>query len=67
MIIGLGAAILQTGGVGVDPYTALNTGVSSTIGWTLGTYQLVSNLVLRMLTTPYKYLLEAVSRYRCTT
>lgn len=46
MIIGLGAAILQTGGVGVDPYTALNTGVSSTIGWTLGTYQLVSNLVL---------------------
>ncbi|MGN0096344.1 MAG: YitT family protein [Corynebacterium sp.] len=46
MIIGLGAAILQTGGVGVDPYTALNTGVSSSIGWTLGTYQLVSNLVL---------------------
>ncbi|MEJ6549642.1 MULTISPECIES: YczE/YyaS/YitT family protein [unclassified Corynebacterium] len=45
-VIGLGAAILQTGGVGVDPYTALNTGVSATVGWSLGTYQLVSNLVL---------------------
>lgn len=45
-IIGLGAAILQVGGVGVDPYTALNIGVSDRIGWSLGSYQLLSNLVL---------------------
>lgn len=45
-IIGLGAAILQVGGVGVDPYTALNIGVSDQIGWSLGAYQLLSNVVL---------------------
>lgn len=45
-IIGLGAAILQVGGVGVDPYTALNIGVSDRIGWSLGAYQLLSNVVL---------------------
>ncbi|MYM20898.1 hypothetical protein GSY69_13245 [Brevibacterium sp. 5221] len=46
VLIGLGAAILQTGGVGVDPYTALNIGVSDRLGWTLGAYQLLSNAVL---------------------
>lgn len=46
MIIGLGAAILQTGGVGVDPYTAMNIGIAASLGWTLGAYQLLSNLVL---------------------
>lgn len=46
VLIGLGAAILQTGGVGVDPYTALNIGVSDLIGWSLGAYQLLSNLIL---------------------
>ncbi len=45
-VIGLGASILQVGGVGVDPYTALNIGVSDQLGWTLGSYQLLSNIVL---------------------
>ena len=45
-VIGLGASILQVGGVGVDPYTALNIGVSDRLGWTLGSYQLLSNIVL---------------------
>ena len=46
VLIGLGAAILQTGGVGVDPYTALNIGISERIGWSLGAYQLLSNAIL---------------------
>ncbi len=46
ILIGLGAAILETGGVGVDPYTALNIGISETIGWSLGAYQLLSNAIL---------------------
>lgn len=46
VLIGLGAAILQLGGVGLDPYTAMNVGISDRIGWSLGAYQLVSNLVL---------------------
>lgn len=46
ILIGLGAAILETGGVGVDPYTALNIGISEKIGWSLGAYQLLSNAIL---------------------
>lgn len=46
VLIGLGAAILKIGGVGVDPYTALNAGIADMLGWTLGGYQLLSNAVL---------------------
>lgn len=46
MVIGAGAAILLDGGVGVDPFTALNTGIADHLGWTLGSWQLVANLVL---------------------
>ncbi len=46
VLIGLGAAVLKIGGVGVDPYTALNAGIAEKIGWTLGGYQLLSNAVL---------------------
>ncbi len=45
-IIGLGAAVMLVGGVGVDPFTALNTGISDLIGWSLGTWQLVANAIL---------------------
>lgn len=45
-LIGLGAAVLKVGGIGVDPYTAMNSGIADRIGWSLGTYQLLSNLVL---------------------
>ncbi|MBE8528510.1 hypothetical protein ILP97_65560, partial [Amycolatopsis sp. H6(2020)] len=44
-IIGLGAAVMLVGGVGVDPFTALNTGISDLIGWSLGTWQLVANAI----------------------
>lgn len=46
VVIGLGAALLNVGNVGVDPYTALNMGISKLIGWDLGHYQLLSNLIL---------------------
>ena len=46
VIIGLGAAILRVGMVGVDPYTAFNAGAGAFLGWGLGPFQLVANLVL---------------------
>lgn len=45
-MIGLGSATLRVAQVGVDPYTAANIGISHTIGLDLGTYQLISNVVL---------------------
>ena len=45
-LIGLGSATLRVAGVGVDPYTAANIGISHTLGLDLGTYQLISNVVL---------------------
>ncbi|GAB3309363.1 hypothetical protein EK0264_08620 [Epidermidibacterium keratini] len=45
-VLGLGAAVLLVGGLGVDPFTALNTGISDLIGWDLGTTQLVTNALL---------------------
>ncbi|GLB46383.1 membrane protein [Philodulcilactobacillus myokoensis] len=45
-LIGLGAALMREGHVGLDPYTALNIGVSGHLGMELGTYQLISNLVI---------------------
>ncbi|WP_231702882.1 YczE/YyaS/YitT family protein [Tsukamurella asaccharolytica] len=46
VLIGLGSAVLRVGDVGLDPYTALNMGISSLLGWSLGEYQMLSNLVL---------------------
>ena len=45
-LIGLGAAVLRVGGVGVDPYTAFNVGMSRIVGMELGAFQLLANLVL---------------------
>lgn len=45
-LIGLGAAILKLGHVGLDPYTAMNVGISQHLGWSLGAYQLLSNVIL---------------------
>lgn len=46
VILGLGAAILRVGGVGVDPYTAFNAGVGALLGWGLGPFQLLANAAL---------------------
>lgn len=46
LVIGLGSGLLKAIDVGVDPYTAANIGISNLIGWDLGSYQLLSNIVL---------------------
>lgn len=46
IVIGLGSGLLKAIDVGVDPYTAANIGISNLIGWDLGSYQLLSNIVL---------------------
>ncbi|WP_431805157.1 YczE/YyaS/YitT family protein [Microbacterium sp. bgisy203] len=46
LVIGLGRGLLKAINVGVDPYTAANIGISNLIGWDLGSYQLLSNIVL---------------------
>ena len=46
LVIGLGSGLLKAINVGVDPYTAANIGISTLLGWDLGSYQLLSNLVL---------------------
>lgn len=46
LVIGLGSGLLKAIDVGVDPYTAANIGISTLLGWDLGSYQLVSNIVL---------------------
>lgn len=44
--IALGAAFMRSGKVGIDPFTAMNTGMSAKLGMSLGSFQLLANLVL---------------------
>lgn len=44
--IALGTTICRVGNVGVDPFTALNIGVSNAVGMDFGTYQLLVNLAI---------------------
>ena len=46
MILGLGISLLRLAGVGTDPYTCMNLGVSSKLGMSYGTYQMIFNIVL---------------------
>ncbi|WP_430611142.1 YczE/YyaS/YitT family protein [Enterococcus sp. DIV0876] len=48
-ILGLGAALLRVGGVGLDPYTAANIGVGELLGLSLGIYQLMINIAVLIL------------------
>ena len=45
-LIALGATFMKEGHVGLDPFTALNLGISSKLGMSLGTYQLAINVVI---------------------
>lgn len=44
--ISLGVTLCRVGNVGVDPFTAMNLGVSARIGMDFGTYQLIVNFVI---------------------
>lgn len=46
LLIGLGIAFLRGSGFGTDPFTAMNLGISQTLGISLGVYQLGLNIVL---------------------
>lgn len=44
--ISFGSALSQVMNMGLDPFTALNQGGADTLGFTLGNYQLVVNLII---------------------
>lgn len=44
--IALGTAVCRVGDVGVDPFTAMNLGLSSLVGMNFGTFQLLVNLII---------------------
>lgn len=44
--ISLGIAVCRMGDVGVDPFTAMNMGISARIGMDFGTYQLIVNAII---------------------
>ncbi len=46
VMIAFGIAVCRFGGVGVDAYTAMNIGLSETLGMSLGNFQLIVNLVI---------------------
>lgn len=43
VIIGIGASTLRVAGLGVDPFTAMNIGLSSMFGMQLGIFQIIVN------------------------
>ncbi|MDN3955540.1 YczE/YyaS/YitT family protein [Sporolactobacillus laevolacticus] len=45
-ILAIGAMLCKEGNVGLDPFTALNIGVSGKIHLSLGTYQLLTNVFI---------------------
>lgn len=45
-ILSFGAATLRVGHVGLDPYTAANIGIGGAFGLSLGSYQLLINLMI---------------------
>lgn len=45
-VLSLGTAFLRGGQVGLDPFTATNTGISTRLGMGLGIYQLIANLLI---------------------
>lgn len=46
LLIGLCVSFLRLSGFGVDPFSAMNLGISGFIGWSFGTWQLLINAVI---------------------
>ena len=46
LFIGLCVSFLRLSGFGVDPFSAMNLGISGFIGWSFGTWQLLMNAVI---------------------
>jgi uncharacterized membrane protein YczE len=45
-ILALGATLCKVGNVGLDPFTAINLGISDKLHLSLGVYQLLANIVI---------------------
>lgn len=45
-LISIGSALSESMDMGLDPFTAMNRGASSLLGFSLGNYQLVVNLII---------------------
>lgn len=46
VIMGFGISLFSVSGFGVDPFTSMNMNISSTLGISYGTYQLIVNAVI---------------------
>lgn len=46
VLLSFGAALSESMNMGLDPFTALNRGASSLLGFSLGNYQLVLNFII---------------------
>lgn len=46
IIMGFGISLFSVSGFGVDPFTSMNMNISSTLGISYGTYQLIVNAVI---------------------
>lgn len=46
IVISFGIAVCTIGGVGADPFTAMNIGIAGHLGLSLGVYQLIVNLII---------------------
>lgn len=49
LFIGLCVSFLRLSGFGVDPFSAMNLGISGFIGWSFGTWQLLMNAVILLI------------------
>ena len=46
IIMGFGISLFSVSGFGVDPFTSMNMNISSTLGISYGTYQLIVNAII---------------------
>ena len=46
LFIGLCVSFLRLSQFGVDPFSAMNLGISGFIGWSFGTWQLLVNAII---------------------
>lgn len=49
LFIGLCVSFLRLSQFGVDPFSAMNLGISGFIGWSFGTWQLLVNAIIHPL------------------
>lgn len=46
VLIGISVALFRLAGFGVDPFTGMNLGISTFLGWSFGNWQLLANTLI---------------------